>query len=65
MKEGMHWELKLIENWIDDCSIVGVIDVDRMVRKDDFGEIKKWIYHPNRKLFVAVEQGSRKWVISW
>ena len=44
MKEGMHMVLKLIENWADECSIVGVIDINGMVRRDDFGEIKKWIY---------------------
>ena len=41
MKEEMHRALKLIENWEDECSISGVVDVNVMVRRDGFGQIKK------------------------
>ena len=46
MKEAMHRVLKLIENWADKSSIKGIIDVDRMVRREDFGEPEKWTWQP-------------------
>ena len=46
MKEGMHRVLKLIEIWADVSSIAGVIDANGILRRDDYGEIKKWIYQP-------------------
>ena len=44
MKEGIHRALKLIENLADEYSIAVVIDTNRMIIRDDFGEIKKWTY---------------------
>ena len=46
MKEGMHRVSKLIENWADERSIAGVIDIDGMVRREDYGELDKWMYQP-------------------
>ena len=46
MKKGMHRVLKLIENWADECSIARVIDMDGMVRREDYGELYKWMYQP-------------------
>ena len=45
MKEAKHRVLKLLENWVDDWSIVVIIDVDGMVRKEDYGELKKRHIH--------------------
>ena len=41
MKEATHRVLKLIENWADEASIVGIIDDEVMVRREDFGDLEK------------------------
>ena len=46
MKEGMHRVSKLIENWADERSISGVVDIGGMVRIEDYGELDKWMYQP-------------------
>ena len=46
MKEANHRVLKLIENWADEESIAGIIDMDRMARREDFGELEKWMHQP-------------------
>ena len=46
MKEATHRVLKLAENWADEGSIAGIIDTDRMVRRDDFGGLEKWMCQP-------------------
>ena len=35
MKEVTHILLKFVENWADEGSIEGIIDTDRMARRDD------------------------------
>ena len=46
MKEVTHRVLKLIENWADEGSIAGIIDMNGMVRREDFGELEKWMCQP-------------------
>ena len=45
-KEATHRVLKLVENWADEDSIAGIIGTDRMVRRDDCGDLEKWICQP-------------------
>ena len=46
MKEGMHQVCQLIEYWSEDSSIAGVIDMNGNTRREDYGEIKEWMYPP-------------------
>ena len=45
MKEGMDRVTKLIENWEEDSSIVGVIDKNWNNTREDYEDIKEWM-HP-------------------
>ena len=40
MKAAINRALKLVENWGDEGSIAGIIDADRMIRRDDFGDLE-------------------------
>ena len=40
MIEAKHRVLKILKNWADEGSIAGLIDMDRMVRREDFVEVK-------------------------
>ena len=46
MKEVTHRVLKLVENWEDEGSIAGIIDTDGIGRRDDFGDLEKWMCQP-------------------
>ena len=43
MKEAKHRVLELLENWADEGSIARIIDVDRVVRREDVEEVEKWM----------------------
>ena len=40
MKEATHRAFKLVENWVDEGSIEGIIDADGIVRRNDFGDLE-------------------------
>ena len=42
-KEAMHRVLKLLENWADKGSISKIITADGIARRDDFGELRRWM----------------------
>ena len=46
LKEGAHQVSQQIDNWIEERSIAGVIEINGMTRREDFGEVDKWMCQP-------------------
>ena len=46
IKEGINRVLKLIENWAEETSISGVIDMDGNARREDYEDIEEWMHAP-------------------
>ena len=40
MKEGVEWLVELVEKWADKGFISGVIDKDRLIKREEFKDIK-------------------------
>ena len=46
IKEGINRVLKLIENWAEETSISGVIDMDGNTRREDYEDVEEWMHAP-------------------
>ena len=42
LKEGVHQVSQLITKWVEERSIVGVIEINGMTRREDFGQVGEW-----------------------
>ena len=46
VKEGINRVIKLIENWTEESSISGVIDMDGNARREDYEDVEEWMHNP-------------------
>ena len=46
IKEGINRVIKLIENWAEESSISGVIDIDGNTRREDYEDVEEWMHNP-------------------
>ena len=45
VKEAIEKVVELVQLWLDKGNIAGVVDFDKIIRREDYEEIEYWLYN--------------------